>query len=230
MNKGNKLVEILDFFDVAKNYRNLQYNLIKNYIRGSILEVGGGNGKLIEPFFNSNNKISICEIDKEFFLNLKKKFLSKAKIYNCRIQKIRSKYDTIIYGDVLEHIKNDKKEILCAVSKLKLNGTLIIIVPAFNFLFSQFDKDVGHYRRYKKEFFLDFAEKNNLIIEKITYFDSIGFVILILNKIFPKKTSFGNKLPILVYFWDKLIFFSKFFDLLLGKFFGKSLLIIIKKI
>jgi len=55
MNKGNKLVKILNIFDFAKNYRNLQYNLIKNYIRGSIYEVGGGKGKLIEPFFNSNN-------------------------------------------------------------------------------------------------------------------------------------------------------------------------------
>lgn len=103
-------------------------------------------------------------------------------------------------------------------------------MPAFNFLFSQFDKDVGNYSGYKKEFFLDFTEENNLIIEKIIYFDSIGFVILILSKIYLKKTSFGNKLSILVYFWEKLIFFSKFFDLLLGKIFGKSLFIIIKKI
>lgn len=231
MNTGNDLVEVLDYFDIATYYRKLQHSLIKEYMKGNILEVGSGNGKLIEPFFNKNNKISLCEIDKKFFLNLKKKFYRKAKIYNCSIKNLKFRYDTILYGDVLEHIKQDKREILLALSKLKHNGRLIIIVPAFNFLYTEFDQFVGHYRRYNSNFFISFAKSNNLKIEKIRYFDFIGFNILLIKKIFSFLVNISSKkkLPLFVYIWDKLLFFSKFFDLFFNKIAGKSLLVIIKK-
>lgn len=35
---------------IRLNYRNLQYNLIKNYKNGSILEVKGDNREIIELF------------------------------------------------------------------------------------------------------------------------------------------------------------------------------------
>jgi len=230
MNTGNDLVEVLDYFDIAINYRKLQYTLIKEYIKGDILEVGAGNGKLIEPFLNKKNKITLCEIDKNFFFALKKKFKGKAKIYNCSIKNLKFRYDTILYGDVLEHIKHDRKEILLALSKLKHNGRLVIIVPAFNFLFTEFDKYVGHYRRYNSNFFTLFAKKNNLKIEKICYFDFIGFNILLAKKIFSFLVNISSKkkLPFFVYIWDKLLFFSKFFDFFLSKIAGKSLLVILK--
>ena len=53
-------------------------------------------------------------------------------------------YDTILYLDVLEHIEDHEKEILKAFGSLKKNGYLVINVPAFQFLYSDFDKHVGH--------------------------------------------------------------------------------------
>ena len=45
---------------------------------------------------------------------------------NQEIKTLKSKkrYDTIIYLDVIEHIKNDKAEIMNALSHLKKNGIL----------------------------------------------------------------------------------------------------------
>ena len=40
-----------------------------------------------------------------------------------------------------------------SIKLLKKGGYLIINVPAFSFLNSNFDKDVGHYRRYSKSDF-----------------------------------------------------------------------------
>jgi len=51
----------------------------------------------------------------------------------------KNAYDTIIYLDVIEHIKNYENELINAYKSLKKNGNLIINVPAFQFLFSQFN-------------------------------------------------------------------------------------------
>ena len=50
--------------------------------------------------------------------------------------------------DVLEHVAVDKAFFEMALSKLKKGGILIIIVPAFQSLFSSHDVFVKHFRRY----------------------------------------------------------------------------------
>ena len=45
--------------------------------------------------------------------------------------RIDTGYNSILYLDVLEHIKEDEKEIIKAYRSLKKNGSLIINVPAF---------------------------------------------------------------------------------------------------
>ena len=64
--------------------------------------------------------------------------------------------------DVIEHIENDVEELDRACNLLSESGKLIIIVPAFNFLFSDFDRDVGHYRRYYKRDFINYTQTKNL--------------------------------------------------------------------
>ena len=98
---------------------------------------------------------------------MKKKFSSKKiKIKNKTIKNINKKFDTIIYYDVLEHIRDDLNEIKNAKKKLKKNGYLIFSVPAYQAFYSSFDKSVGHYRRYNKRNFIQLEKKTNLKITK----------------------------------------------------------------
>ena len=217
----------LDHFDSASNFREYQISLIKKFIKGKFLEVGAGKGGLV-PFYTKLLKdITLLEPEKKLFKTLKKKFLSKKiKIKNKTIKNINKKFDTIIYYDVLEHIRDDLNEIKNAKKKLKKNGYLIFSVPAYQAFYSSFDKSVGHYRRYNKRNFIQLAKKNNLKIEKIVYYDSMGFLFLVLNKIFSlKQTNLKNK----IYIWNLLMPVSKLIDLLTFNKFGKSLLCVFKK-
>lgn len=65
-----------------------------------------------------------------------------------------------------------------------------------------------------------------LKIEKLIYYDSIGFFLLVLNRIFSlKQTNLEKKL----YLWNLLIPISKLIDFLTFNKFGKSLLCVFKK-
>ena len=220
----------LNFFDKSTNFRRYQFDLIRKYIKGDILEVGPGNGVLAKDYLLKYfNKIFLSEIDSKLFKKLIKKFKQekKIKVFNKKINKINKNFDTIIYSDVVEHIKEDKKEILSAISKLKKNGRLIIIVPAFQYLYSDYDKSIGHFKRYKKRDFLDLSNKYKIKCEKMIYFDVTGYIFLGLKKIF--NLSHKKNLGLGTFLWNFLIPVSKLLDRMIFHSFGKSLLCVYKK-
>ena len=217
-------------FDQANLYRSYQFSLIKKEIRGKILEVGPGNCVYLNRYSKICNSITLIEPTKKYYNYLK--FKNK-NIKNIEIKKNfnnlkKNSFDTILYLDVIEHIKDDAKEIKKAYKYLKKNGYLIICVPAFQFLYSLYDKKIGHYRRYDKNSFRILLKKCNVKSYNMHYFDFIGFCLIFFSKIFIKD---GLKdFPLKIKIWNFLIPISKIFDLILMRyFFGKSLLIKIKK-
>ena len=49
---------------------------------------------------------------------------------------------------MIEHIKNDDEVIEFLSKVLKNDGNILITVPAYNFLYTERDKILGHFRRY----------------------------------------------------------------------------------
>ena len=219
----------LEFFDAAKNWRRYQFENILKYINSSVLDVGPGTGNNIQYYKDKASQITLLEINKNLANSLKLKFDDDKKIIvlNTDIHSQEKKFDTILYMDVLEHIEDDKKEINKALKQLNSGGNLIFFVPAYQFLYSDFDKAIGHIKRYNKKFFLSFKKDENITIIELKYIDSIGFFIAVLNKLFNKdnKESIGLGVKI----WDNLIFLSKIMDLFFLNKFGKSLFCIMKK-
>ena len=217
----------LEHFDSASNFRKYQVSLILKYINGNFVEVGAGKGGLVPYYKKIPKSVTLLEPEKKLFKILKKKFYSrKIRIKNHTVNKLKNYYDTIIYYDVLEHIKKDLSEVRTASKKLKKNGYLIFNVPAYQSFFSEFDRSVGHYKRYNKKDFIDIEKNTNLKIEKLVYYDSIGFLFLVLNKIFSlKQKNLKNK----IFLWNLLIPVSKLIDFLTFNMFGKSLLCVFRK-
>ena len=136
-------------------------------------------------------------------------------------------YDSILYLDVLEHIENDHQEIIKAFNSLKDGGKLIINVPAFQHLYSNFDKDVKHFRRYSKKTLLNLIKNLNYLSYELKYYDSLGYILSLMSKLFTKnyKNNFNKKIKL----WNSLIPLSKILDTLIFHIFGKSLILIITK-
>ena len=219
----------LEFFDAAKNWRKYQFKSILKYINSSVLEIGPGTGHNVQYYKNRASQITLLETNKNLANLLKSKFDEDEKIIvlNTDIHIQEKTFDTIMYMDVLEHIEDDKKEVNKALKHLNSGGNLIFFVPAYQFLYSDFDKSIGHIKRYNKQFFLSFKENENISIVELKYFDSIGFFFAVLNKLFNKnkKESIGLGVKI----WDKLMFLSRIMDLIFLNKFGKSLFCIMKK-
>ena len=216
----------LNFFDKAKNFRDYQWSLFSSRIKKKILEVGPGNCVFLQRYYRISKEIHLFEPSRKIRNKLKKKTkkLKKVKLLS---KYYKTKYDTIIYLDVLEHIRDDEKEILSAYKRLKKNGNLIISVPAFQYLYTDYDRKIGHYRRYDKKSFEKIFNKLKLKNYQMTYFDSIGYALIFLSKFLAVSNRVNFKGSVKL--WNFLIPISKILDVFLSIFIGKSLMVIITK-
>ncbi len=216
-------------FDKAKNFRNYQYSLIKKFIKGRVVEIGPGNGSVLKLYFKKVKSINLFEPSKNLFLNLKRSLKKKKKIryFNRQFKLKKNYYDSILYLDVLEHITNDKTEFLKAYKSLKGGGCLIVNVPAFQHLYSKFDSDIGHVKRYDKIFFKQITKNLNGNIKILKYYDSLGYFLALLSKIFINnyKKNFKQKIML----WNSLIVISKIVDKIIFNRIGKSLIFVFEK-
>lgn len=101
-------------------------------------------------------------------------------------------FDTVILSDVIEHIKDWKKAVdeSIRVSRKKV----LITVPAYGWLWSNYDTRLGHFRRYKKADF-DYLKKRRNLKYKISYLFSLTLPLIYLRKFGSGKTP---KLPKIV--------------------------------
>lgn len=226
--------EELQLFETATNWKNYFASHIPMFLKGKILEVGAGIGGTT-LLLNKGIADSwlLLEPDKIMQQALLQKIKDKVLPSNCRAVQgtldsldKNEKFDCIIYIDVLEHIENDAAEVKKATDHLAQDGYLIILSPAFQFLFSPFDKAIGHYRRYNRKT-LSAIQPASLTREKIIYLDSIGFFASLLNKILLRQSYPAKKQ---VQLWDKLMIpVSKITDRIFFYSFGKSILAVWKK-
>lgn len=222
----------LELFESAKNWKTYFSTRIKLYIAGDVLEVGAGIGGTTPYLVNSKVMSWTClEPDIILFDQLKKTGYSWGnnefyKFSNTVLTAEKESYNTILYIDVIEHIQKDQEELARAYKALRVGGTLIILVPAFNFLFSPFDQSIGHFRRYDKPM-LKAIIPEKMECKELIYLDSLGFFSSVVNKLFLKQ-HYPSQVQI--NFWDNyLIPISKRLDTVLCNSFGKSLVGIFQK-
>lgn len=222
----------LELFDNAKNWKKYFSKTLKPYIKGHVLEVGAGIGSNTKMLSAGGATSWTClEPDSEQVSILKERLATNENSFETKFicgttDNLSDSYDTIIYIDVLEHIKEDKLELTKASKHLAPQGKIIVLSPAYQFLFSEFDQSIGHYRRYNKSSIRK-ATPSNLRLEKSYYLDSVGLATSLVNKIFLRQS-----LPTIpqIKFWDTTIVpVSKIIDPLIFKLAGRSIIAIWSK-
>ena len=221
----------LELFSLAVNWRSYWQSKVAPFLGKRVLEVGAGIGSISLSLFNKDvENWTALEPDPELFKILSKSLHSKieAGLFHACCGTLKSlnasaKFSSVIYIDVLEHIEDDGSELKQAINHLEKNGNLIILVPAHQFLYSNFDRAIGHYRRYNSDT-LKACIPSGLTLKKIVYLDSAGFFASFANR-FLLRSSIPTAGQIK--FWDQCIVpISQRLDALFGFRYGKSLLAI----
>jgi methyltransferase family protein len=219
----------LDIFAHARNWKKYWSSEIRSYLTGDVLEVGAGLGANTE-FLKSGRVLSwMClEPDPELARRMRNRFATQPGLAGCRIETGTTEtlgsgheFHAVIYIDVLEHIEEDRQELVRASNLLRSGGRIIVVAPAHQWLYTPFDRAIGHMRRYRRST-LSACTPNDCKIERLAYLDSAGLLASMANRFFLRQDT-----PSLqqILFWDRLLVpTSQLLDRLTLHLVGKSIL------
>jgi len=177
----------LESMSFTVNYHNWILEEFRPFIGKDVVEVGAGTGSFSALLLNENPKtLSLIEpsgMFEELRRNIGKSVTkTKVNLYNSIFRDVAEKIvdirrpDTIVYVNVLEHIEDDLAELRAMHASLENGGHALIFVPALMALYGEFDRRIGHYRRYSKKELEEKCTAAGFKIVSSRYFDFAGIV------------------------------------------------------
>ena len=147
----------LDLFSEARNWKAYFGRVLGPFVRGRVLDVGAGIGSNIGPLMGAAaSHWTALEPDPRQSKRIATLAAAHSRADDIDVRTgtlddlaATETFDTILYVDVIEHIVDDFGEIGRAATHIAPGGSLVVLVPAFQILFSPFDVAVGHERRYR---------------------------------------------------------------------------------
>lgn len=218
----------LETFAHAVNWKRYWSDLLIPFLGHDVLEVGSGigaNTALLAP--RHRGRWTSLEPDRELLDEARRRLAAEGVAHCCTFEcgTVRSlepsrRFDSILYLDVLEHIENDRVELENAAERLAADGRIIVLAPAHQALFTEFDRAIGHVRRYDKRSLAAIAPAG-LTRERLFYVDSVGLGASLANRVLLHQSapSHGQ-----IQFWDRMMIpISRALDPVLLRSVGKSI-------
>jgi SAM-dependent methyltransferase len=148
-----ELDEVLAELEGATNYKAWVLEVLRPFTRGHVLEIGAGRGTYARELRGLGQSLTAVEPSARLIPPLRQQLagLSDVTVINGTLIDVAdTNFDTAVMLNVLEHVEDDRSLLADISARLVPGGTVCIWVPAFPALFGEFDRLVGHCRRYRK--------------------------------------------------------------------------------
>jgi SAM-dependent methyltransferase len=220
-------VRVLEILAEAKNYNRYLASLIEKRLgpNDKILDFGAGVGTFALPLVRQGRDVTGVEPDVQLAARLRDGGLT----VSAGLSEIRDESIDLIYTfNVLEHIADDGGALRALARKLRPSGRLVIYVPAFMVLYSSFDHQIGHLRRYRRRGLVNLVRAAGLQVVDARYADSVGFLAALLFRALGRKEASVSRKA--VDFYDRILFpLSRVADEALHRWIGKNLVVVAER-
>ncbi|MBS1787453.1 MAG: class I SAM-dependent methyltransferase [Acidobacteria bacterium] len=163
-------------------YNYWLYEQIAGAVGRRVLEVGSGTGNITQFLCAGGGQVMATDIVPAYRGELQRLFGDSP---NVRVGKfdlmakaepelIADPFDTVVCLNVLEHIEDDFFALKQMYDVLQPGGKLALLVPSHQFLYGEFDRAVGHFRRYSKRELVGKLEKVGFAVRQTKYFSLLA--------------------------------------------------------
>jgi SAM-dependent methyltransferase len=172
------LVDVLSDLEGADRYVDWIVSLCAPSLRGQILEVGAGQGTYTERL-TAFGEVTALEPSRVQHSRLVERLANvpAATAVAGTLDSLDDgeAFDAAVMINVLEHIEDDVAALQRCAGLLDPGGTMCIWVPAYELLYSRFDHEIGHFRRYRKQELVDRMRSAGFEVTTAHYANLPGF-------------------------------------------------------
>lgn len=147
----------------------------------SILEAGCGSGNLTRFLINKRRLVCV-DIDQRHVVTVDRQFghLENVSVLHGDLEdeglysELSAAFDSIVSVNVVEHLEHPEVALRGFYKALASGGRAVILVPAHQWLFSEADRALGHWRRYTEGTLADLVESAGFSVESMRQFNRLG--------------------------------------------------------
>jgi len=166
---------------LINRYDDWLFDQMRPFLGKRILEIGCGLGNLAHYLIRGEVVVGI-DISAESIDQVRARYAAhpqvQALVYDIAdetcLELGRFRFDTAISINVLEHIEDDQRALSHMWYLLQPGGVLLLVVPAFDWLYGSMDRSIGHFRRYNKQGLADILESIGFQIQFQKYLNALG--------------------------------------------------------
>ena len=170
----------LESLTTAVRYHAWLTSLVRPYLGEHPLEIGSGLGDYAQTWIDTGTpQITVSDRDPSRFAVLQRRFEGSDQIHVQDVDVFAphpADHTALVAMNVLEHIEQDVEALRSANTLLRPGGAVVMFVPAFELAMSEFDRKVGHYRRYTVASLRTAYERAGLDVERIHYVNAPGLL------------------------------------------------------
>jgi Methyltransferase domain len=165
----------LELFAHARNWKRYWGSLVRPHLGDQVL----GIGETAKTLATDHKRWVCLEPDRRMAAHIAERISARdvPAICEARVGTIddigEQDFSAVLYIDVLEHIRNDREELSKAAERVRPDGRVIVLAPAYQWLYTPFDLAIGHFRRYTLAE-LRALTPRQLADESGIYLDSVG--------------------------------------------------------
>lgn len=183
-------VEQQHWWFVARQDILLRY--LDNFIRlkpeARILDVGCGTGALLQELSKRAHAYGL-DASERAIAYCRRRGLKNVYCGNLHAVPTNHLFDCITLFDVIEHLENDVDVLIDARSLLKDSGTILITVPAYQWMWSEHDVRNHHKRRYSAPQLRDVVRQAGYTVVHCTYFNTLLFPLALIRRLWSKAVN-----------------------------------------
>lgn len=173
----------LEAMDSAENYPNWILSEFVPYLKGNVADVGAGSGNFSTYLMKAQiDTLHAFEPSASMHRVLADRFRKEERFESVNsylaetVDRFAASFDAVVYNNVMEHVEDDLAELKAVHKVLKPGGYVLIYVPAMTWLYSEFDRSLGHFRRYDKRSGCTVLKNAGFSVEVAKYTDVLGIL------------------------------------------------------
>ena len=181
--------ENLSNWKYISRYSEWMFSTYADYIGKRVADIGAGTGNMTGYYLERAERVVAVDVVERQVELMRARFSDQPRFSAIKLDIMREDispllafhFDTVVCVNVIEHIEDDALFLEKLASLVSPGGHVIVFAPAMQGLYSVFDENDGHYRRYGRNQLREYGERLGLTVCKDRYFNFFGALMLYLK-------------------------------------------------